>query len=125
MSRAPAEDVLKHFTLRPNIAEAVASNETLKRTALGHVPVGDLLDVEADPEMSKKRAIAKLRSKGFTVFYEMTHLELSKIDKDGFEPVVNGMRDFSRWTSFNCRKEREVVFAFESVKDAVLFRMHV
>ncbi len=145
--RSSAEEILSHFG--DNVVELLGKSETSKKSVVqstlsnveellasyppleigkqGHRPVGDFIKPKtASASMKLASAIRRIQKCGFEHYFAVTLDYFIAADPDSLKLCCDGTRQFnSEWTSFRCRNEEIVVFAFRDAQDAVLFRIHI
>lgn len=124
-NREPLEMVIRRFG--DNVMEFLGCTEEseIEMKKHRHRQIGDFFKPKtryARQELNK--ILTALHKRGFTEHFTVS--EDHTINWDSLRLCCDGTREFTaEWTSFYCRYDAQIVFAFKSPKDAVLLKMHI
>lgn len=124
--REPMVMALRRFD--DNVTEllAITSEYKIEMEEHKHRPISDFIKLKTTrSRWELPRVLTLLRNEGFTEHFTITEERFRTMDMGGLRLCCDGTREFvDEWTTFHCRWDALVVFAFKNPKDAILVRMH-
>ncbi len=109
-----SDNIVEFFGGSPPGFEKIAEIHHLDAASVAGLTTSDL---------SHEGALKLVEARGFVDHVVLSVSDLSGIDAEGFVLFANGVSQ--PWTSFRCRRENKIIFAFQKTSDAILLKLHI